>query len=462
MEQVRDHGSTLTEGRPAVVILRFILPILGCNLVQQFYALVDAALVGHILGDEALAVVGATTFINNFLTMLSSGLASGFALHGARSWGSGDEAGLRSGFAHSLALTVGLTAVLCALGFAGMNGLLTLMNTPGELIAESGRFLRIILAGLISTMIYNLTTAYLRAVGKSAVPFLILTACMGLNFVLALLFLRVLRLGVPGAAWATAAAQTVSALATAGYIALRVPMLHLHRADFRWNRALAGTLTRSGLAMALCSSIPEIGSMILQSAINTMSTMVISAYTVGRRVIGVAEAPPVAFGIGITTYVSQNLGAGKWGRIGRGIRASLVMELVWSALVLTGVCLWGPEIARAISGSGSAGLIWYADRYMLITLASFSPLCLLLLYRQAVQCLGGKVLPVVCSCLEVGVKLLMAGLILRLTGQARLGYLLVCLTEPITWVMNSGIIFAGYRLRWNRLDPMGQRDRPGG
>ena len=442
---------SLTEGKPLSCIVRFMLPVLGCNLLQQFYSLIDTALVGHILGDTALAAVGATTFICNLLLAFATGLTSGFAILSAQDWGTGDRKGLQTTAAASFLLTLVITCILTLGVSALLRPLLHLLRTPEAIFPYSYRFLLINVLGLAASMLYNLATALLRSVGKSTVPLVILICCLGINLVLALVFLYLLGWGVAGAALATVTAQLLSAGISWTYLLRTCPELRFGRAqlrDIQYQKVLR--LLRAGLAMLLCVSIPEFGSIILQAAVNTMGTVAITAYTVGRRVINVTMAPLNAIGIAMATYVSQNLGAGKPQRIRQGMRTASIIQLVWSVLSTVLVFCLCRQLSLWISGSSDTVMLSWAEQYMCITNLFYPFVGVVLLYRQALQSLGDQFVPILCSCLEVIVKALVVFFL-----PAGSSFMIICLTEPATWILNTAILLGIYFFDFRKGMPQG-------
>lgn len=235
----------LTEGKPLWVIFRFMLPMLACNLLQQFYTLIHTA----------LAAVGATTFLCNLLLACATGLTSGFAILSAQDWGESNQASLRETVSAAFALAAVFSIVLTAAGLLLLDPVLRLLGTPEEIFLYSRRFLLVNLLGQTAWVFYNLATALLRSVGKSSVPLAILTCSLGINFLLALLFLLVLGWGVTGAALATVAAQLLSAAVSWGYLVCFCPELRFGPADLRRvQRRKVYRLLRAGLAM-----LPEPG-----------------------------------------------------------------------------------------------------------------------------------------------------------------------------------------------------------
>ena len=245
----------MTKGSPTRLILTFALPVLIGNVFQLLYNLTDTRIVGAYLGETALAAVGATGSLNNMLIGFLLHMMNGMAILTARYFGAHDRDDVRRSVACMLVLGLATAAVLtlCSVGF--LTPLLRVLNTPGHLVATAAAYFRIILLGMVVTVLYNGCAALLRAIGDTVTPLLFLILSVVLNIGLDLFFVCVLHWGVEGAAFATVLAQATSALLCIGYIARKYPVLHPVRADFRLQRTMAVQMYTSGLCMGFMLSI---------------------------------------------------------------------------------------------------------------------------------------------------------------------------------------------------------------
>lgn len=421
--------NNLTVGSPTRVIVAFTLPLLIGNLFQQVYQFTDAAVVGRMVGVQGLAAVGATGSLMFLLLGFTFGASSGLAIPIARAFGAGDMAALRRHFALAIRVAVGIAVVITLIGVFGAHTLLTLMQTPPELMADAGAFLMISFSATPIVMAYNLLAAVIRALGDSRTPLYFLILSCVLNVILVVTFIGAFGWGVPGAALATAIAQLVSVALCIALIARRMPQLRLTRADWHARSGELGETLRPGLAMGFQMSVIAIGAVVLQYAINGLGADAVAAYTAAMRVDQLAVAPLSSFGVAITTFVAQNRGAGQWDRIRVGVwRTSLVTWVV--AAFLGGVIIvFGAPIVSLFVGADAVEVISHAHDYLIFQGALYPILASLFVLRNAVQGLGSTGVPTLAGFMELIVRSAV-GLVL----VAPLGFRGIALAAPLAWV----------------------------
>ena len=420
----------LTTGRPLRLILQFAVPVLLGNLFQLFYNLADTRIVGSFLGDQALAAVGATNSINSLMIGLLMGLANGFAITTARRFGAGDRDGVRRSvgaiFTWSLVFSLSLTIVTVL----ALHPVLRALNTSDELIGQSAAYFRIILLGAVVTMLYNMCAAVLRAIGDSVTPLVVLIFAALLNVGLDLLCVCVLKMGVRGAALATVAAQAVSVVLCLIYVRRRYAWLWPRAKELRPDAQTTGQLFGAGISMALTLSLVNIGSVLLQSAINTFGVNTIVAHTAARRLTELFMLPFSVLGQTMATYCGQNRGAGRFDRIRQGIWQSLVISWGWCVIVIVMSWTVVPSMVRAVTGTETAEVIDTASLYLRVDTLFYAITVAISIIRNSLQGIGDHVTPIVSSAIELGGKL---AIVLFLTP--RLGYFGVILAEPIVWAL---------------------------
>lgn len=443
--------NNLTVGSPTRVIVAFTLPLLIGNLFQQVYQFTDAAVVGRMVGVDALAAVGATGSLMFLLLGFTFGASGGLAIPIAKAFGAGDMAALRRYFANSIVVAAAIAVLITAVGVFGARWLLTVMQTPAELMADAEAFLVISFWGTPIVMAYNLLAAVIRALGDSRTPLYFLILSCVLNVILVVAFIGGFGWGVPGAALATVLAQAVSVALCIVLIWRRMPQLRLTRADWRSQPGEMGETVRPGLAMGFQMSVIAIGAVVLQYAINGLGSEAVAAFTAAMRVDQIAVAPLSSFGVALTTYVAQNRGAGQWARIRIGVwRTSVVTWFL--AIVLGGVIiLLGSPIVRLFVGDGEPGVVAYAHDYLIVQGALYPILASLFVLRYAIQGLGATAVPTFAGFMELVFRSV-AGLVL----VAPLGFLGIALAAPLAWV-GALIPVAFSWFAWRRA-LMGQPD----
>lgn len=436
----------LTVGNPIKGILIFMVPIIFGNVFQHMYNLVDTVIVGHILGEEALAAVGATSALYGFFTSMAFGMTNGYSIVIARFFGGRDEKGLKRSLAHTVMLTVISSAVLTLIGVVFARPLLTLLQTPQEIIEQSYSYVIVVLACLLVSMLYNMFAGMLRGIGNSLMPLVFLIISTVCNAVLDVVFVGYVGMGVKGAAWATVLAQLISVFSSLIYVWKKCPQLHVRKGDFKWNGIIAEDLFTNGISMALMFSIVSIGSIALQSAINSLGSITIAAHTAARKIGEMFMMFFTPLSMAGSTYCSQNLGAGKKDRIPQGMRACFVVGFTAAAFVNLITFLAAEPILIAVTGSHNIELIQTSALYLHINLPFYFALTILLTLRSALQGLGHKLIPLLASVIELASKFVVASLLVP-----HIGYLGVCIVEPLVWIICAILVFTDYKLLMRKM-----------
>ena len=420
----------MTRGYPAKVILRFAIPLMLGNILQQVYNITDSKIVSHFIGSDALAAVGATAIISNTLTGFINGSTQGFAILVSRSLGEKNPEGMRSYVAGAVRLTLLYIVLLTAFGELFIGSFLKLLNTPADIIKDAREYIMIIIAGIFCISVYNFCANILRSVGDTLRPLICLMLSLAVNLGLDLLFVAVFRFGIRGAAYATVIAQAVSAAACVFFFVHRYPELIPGRTEMRVPASRLRALFTNGLSMGLMGCIVNIGSIILQSAINGLGTVYITAQTAGRRVFDIMMIMIFTIGLSMTTYVSQNLGAGEYGRIRQGIRHALLLDTGITTVLIAFTYAFGERLVRWILSSTDSVMVNAGTRYIEWGVLFFYVLGPLFILRCSLQGLGRKIVPLVSSGLELLTKVIFA-----LVLVPHFGYNGVILTEPVSWII---------------------------
>lgn len=381
----------MTRGDPFRLLLQFSLPLFCSNLLQQVYNLTDTALAGHLLGSAALAEIGATAALYGLIMNFAFGMNNGLALTVSRCFGAGEREGIRRAVGWMVTLSAAVSIVLTTVSLLGRGALLQVLQVPAEVWDGAAAYLTVILLGIPLTMLYNMEAALLRAVGNSVTPLLFLLFSSVLNVGLDAAFMGPLGMGVRGAAVATVLAQGISAVLGAVYLVRSYPELHFAPAHLKKSaRRAVMNMFWAGMSMGLMSAIYNLGSVALQSSINALGSVYITAQTAARRMAEMYFIPGGALGIGVATFSSQNLGAGRRSRIGQIVRAALKIYFVWWLFVLAFTFLLGEPVLRLITGSSDVRIISNAMLYLKISVPIIPPFAVWLVpvwgYRAVCFC----------------------------------------------------------------------------
>ena len=420
----------MTEGSPTRLLVSFCIPILLGNLFQLTYSIADTRIVGSFLGDAALAAVGATTVLSNLYTGFFMGIANGFAIITARHFGAGNMRKLRIAFAAALLMGVLLELALVGLTLLTLQPILHFLNVPEELLPVSGGYIKIILSGMLVTMLYDILLTSARAIGDSVTPLLIMIISVVLNIFGDVLLLGLCRTGVGGAAAATVGAQLIALLVCALYLLKKYRVFRIKSGDFREiTPDMIFTMLTTGISMGLMSSLISMGSLILQTAINGLGNSYIVAQSAARRITDVLMSVFVAFGHTMATFTSQNYGAGKYDRIRQGMNVGYLVTCSWCVVVLLIVYPFSPMLVQLITGSQDQVMIAAAARYLRVDSLLYFLVAMIFIERHSLQGVGDRITPLISSGIEMLGKIL-----LTCTLVPVMGYAGVILVEPIVWI----------------------------
>lgn len=433
----------MTQGDPFRLVLQFSMPLFCSNLLQQLYNLTDTALAGHLLGSAALAEIGATAALYGLIMNFAFGMNNGLALTVSRYFGAGDESGIRRAVGWMVTLSAAVSLVLTGCSLLGRDALLTVLQVPAQAWGGASAYLTVILLGIPLTMLYNMEAALLRAVGNSVTPLLFLLFSSVLNVGLDAAFMGPLGLGVRGAAIATVLAQGISAVLGVVYILRGYP-------ELRFTPRQLGAATRRAVTSMFWAglSMGHLGSVALQSSINALGSVYITAQTAARRLAELYFIPGGALGIGVATFSSQNLGAGRRSRIWQSVKAALAIYFVWWVFVMAFTFLLGGAAIRGITGSTDEVIISNALLYLKISAPVIPPMAVLVILRNMLQGIRHTVEPLLASGLELVGKVIFAVWLVPVRG-----YRAVCFCEPTTWVVCFVfILLAVWRCRGDLRD----------
>lgn len=418
----------MTSGSPVKLLISFSIPIILGNIFQQLYSMVDAIIVGQFVGVDALAAIGAAGSLCFLILGFSNGLTSGFSVIISQRFGAGNPSGVRQAVAMSVLLGAAFSAVITVVSLLATGPLLTAMQTPKEIMADTSDYLYVTFAGTTATMFFNLVSATMRALGDSKTPLYTLMIASVLNVGLDLLFVLQFNMGVIGTAYATVIAQAVSCLLCIAYIIFKVPILRFKKSDFRFHPSTCLQLLKMGIPTGCCFSITAIGAVVLQGSINSFGSDVVAAFTTGNKVEILMAQPIFSFGTAIAAYCGQNLGARELDRIRAGVRVCLIICMITCVTMGLAEIFLGGFMVRLFVSAEETAVVEHAKYYLFISGIFLTGLGLLGNYRNAVQGLGNGIIPMLCGAMELVGRVSAAWLLVE-----PLGYLGLCLAAPIAW-----------------------------
>jgi len=420
---------SMTEGRPLTLILQFALPLLAGNLLQQTYNIIDAAIVGQILGPDALASVGASSSVQFLVLGFCIGICCGFGVPIAKSFGAGRQEEMRDAIFHAMVLTGAFAIVLTAVCAVFCPQILHILSTPKEIFRGAYQYLLVIFLGIPFTLLYNLLSSILRAVGDSKTPFLFLAFSTVLNILLDLFCIIVLEWGCAGAAIATITAQAVSGMLCLIYINKKIPVLRLAKQNCRIKGEGIKTMLVMGIPMGLQYSITAIGSMVMQSANNGLGSIYVSGFTAGMRIKQFLMCPFDAIATAVSVFCGQNLGAGKSDRIKKGIREGILSGVLYGLFAGIILIFAGRTLSMLFVNKSAVEVLDASAKYLRCMGFFFWCLGILNVCRMTTQGLGYSGRAVFSGLTEMIARILVSVIFVPMYG-----FTAICFADQTAWV----------------------------
>lgn len=435
----KDTTKDMTVGSPMKLILGFSIPLLCGFLFQQFYSVVDTVIVGRFLGMHALAGVGATGSVNFLIIGFCMGICSGFAIPVAHKFGAKDYSGMRQVIANCMWLSVAFALVMTVAVTLLCRNILTWMHTPEDIFQYSYSYILIIFMGIPATYLYNILSGIIRSMGDSKTPLVFLTLSSFLNIGLDLLCILVFQMGVAGAAVATVASQLVSGLLCLVYMIKKFEILHITGEEWKINTGHMRTLCSMGVPMGLQYSITAIGSVILQTAVNSLGALAVASVTAGGKVSMFFCCAFDAMGSTMATYGGQNVGAKKLERVGKGLKDCILMGTVYSVIAFVALYLFGDDLAALFVDEAEPQMLANARMFLIVNSSFYIPLALVNIVRYLIQGMGFSTFAILAGVFEMVARTLV-GLVI----VPRFGFIGACFANPLAWIAADIFLIPAY------------------
>ena len=443
--------SELTKGPVMKTMLRFAVPMILGDLLQQCYNIADTLIVGRFLGADALAAVGSAFSLMTFLTSILLGLAMGSGTVFSIRFGEKDDRGLKEGILASFVLLGAVTIVLNAAVFAGIDWIIWALRTPEDLVEMMREYLIVIFAGLTGIFLYNFFASLLRSLGNSLVPLIFLAVSAGLNIVLDLWFVAGLNRGVAGAAEATVISQYVSGLGIAAYTWVRFPGLLRRDKHVRLSMSRVREIASFSALTCMQQSIMNLGILAVQGLVNSFGTTIMAAFAAAVKIDAFAYLPVQDFGNAFSIFIAQNYGAKQTERIKQGIRTAVLASVSFSLVISLAVFAFaGPLMGMFIDGSETA-IIAEGVRYLRIEGSFYFMIGLLFLLYGLYRALGRPGMSVVLTIMSLGTRVVLAYSLSALPGIGVVG---IWWAVPIGWFLADALGIGYFAARRKALVEM--------
>lgn len=435
----------LTEGNITRALIKFSIPMILGNLLQQLYNVADTFIVGHYIGTDALAAVGSSFTIMTFLTSIILGLCMGSGILFSMFYGAKQLDKMKTSFFVSFVgigiFSIGLE-IVCLLA---IDLILNFMNIPRDIFTDTHQYLFIIFLGLVFTFIYNYFSSLLRALGNSKIPLIFLALASIINIGLDIYLVAEVAMGVAGAAVATLIAQAFSAIGIMLYVFLSQKELLLQRKHWHFEREIFEKVKAYSLLTCIQQSVMNFGILMIQGLVNSFGLVTMSAFAAAVKIDSFAYMPVQDFGNAFSTYIAQNKGAGLEERIHKGFKVAVVMASIFCIFISALVFIFADKLMLIFIESSKSEIIYQGAQYLRIEGACYLGIgCLFLLYGYY-RGVGKPGISVVLTVISLGTRVVLAYLLAPLFGTLAIWWAI-----PIGWFLADliGIMYGLKKERW--------------
>lgn len=442
MEQELTHGPVMK------TMLRFAIPMILGDLLQQCYNIADTLIVGRFLGENALAAVGSAFSLMTFLTSIILGLAMGSGTVFSIRFGQKDEKGLKEGILASFTLLGVITIFLNLLIFAGIDWIIWFLRTPDQLVNMMKDYLLVIFAGLIGVFLYNFFASLLRSLGNSVIPLAFLAVSAGLNILLDLWFVAGLNRSVAGAAEATVISQYISGIGIAVYTRFKFPHLLRRDKNVRLRISRIKEITSFSGLTCMQQSIMNLGILAVQGLVNSFGTTIMASFAAAVKIDAFAYLPVQDFGNAFSIFIAQNFGAGKTDRIKKGIRSAVLTSVSFSLIISLAVFVFAEPLMSLFIDAGETAVISEGVRYLRIEGTFYALIGILFLLYGLYRALGKPGMSVVLTIMSLGTRVALA---YALSALPFFGVTGIWWSVPIGWFLADLLGIGCYLAKQNKL-----------
>lgn len=437
---VNQMNNELTKGPVMKVMLRFAVPMILGNLLQQCYNIADTLIVGKFLGADALAAVGSAFSLMTFLTSILLGLSMGSGTVFSIRFGQNDSIGLKEGILASFTLIIAVTAILNILIFIGIDWIIWVLRTPPELVKLMKEYLTVIFLGIFAVFLYNFFASLLRSLGNSVIPlvFLAISAC--LNIVLDLWFVAGLKRGVGGAAEATIISQYISGIGIAIYTKIKFPEIFKKDKNIKLRLGRIREITSFSALTCLQQSIMNLGILAVQGLVNSFGTTIMAAFAAAVKIDAFAYLPVQDFGNAFSVFVAQNYGAKNIRRIKKGIYTAAIVSFTFSIFISLLVFIFARPLMTMFIDAEETAVINEGMRYLRIEGTFYFMIGILFLLYGLYRAVGRPGMSVVLTVVSLGMRVALSYILSAIPAVGVTG---IWWSIPIGWFLADllGVIY---------------------
>lgn len=434
----------LTTGSITGTMLRFALPMIAGNLLQQFYNIADTLIVGRYLGVQALAAVGAAYALMSFLTSILLGLCMGSGAVFSLRFGEKNERMLKSSIFVSFVLVAAVALVLNTAVFLFIDPIMYLLCVPVEIYGLMREYLWVIFFGISAVFLYNYFACLLRAVGNSFIPLVFLGISALLNVGLDLVFVLVFKWGVAGAGAATVVSQFVSGIGICLYTYLKMPEFRINRSHMKMDRKVLAEISGFSFLTCVQQSVMNFGILMVQGLVNSFGAVVMAAFAAAVKIDSFAYMPVQDFGNAFSTFIAQNYGAGRHDRVEKGIKSAVTASVLFCLVISFIVCVFARDLMLIFVQPREAEILAVGVQYLRIEGTFYCGIgCLFLLYGLY-RAVRKPEMSVVLTVISLGTRVALAYILSAIPGIGVVG---IWVSVPIGWFLADCTGFAYYWMK---------------
>ncbi|HEY9123309.1 MAG TPA: MATE family efflux transporter [Bacteroidales bacterium] len=435
----------LTVGHEGKLIWQFSVPMIIGNVFQQLYQIIDSVVVGHFIGKEALAAIGASFPIIFVIVSLAIGVSMGGTVLVAQFFGAKDFQRLKRTVDTINVLLFFLSMVLSTLGIIFSAQIFRMMHLPEPLIPIATSFLNVYLSGTFIFFGFNAISAILRGMGDSKTPLYFLIISTIINTLLDLLFVGIFKWGVASTAVATIISQSVAFIAAIIYLNKTHKLLKFSIRNIEWDRLIFSKIMRIGLPTGIQNTFVALAMMALMVIVNQYGTDVIAAYSVGYRIEMFASMPAMNFAMALSAFVGQNIGAGKMERVKTGLLATLKMSVCVALCISVLVFFAGDLLINMFTTD--ANVIRYGHEYLRIAGSFYAVFTAMFIFGGVMRGAGDTFIPMLVTLFSLWfVRLPLASFLSGKYAEKGIWW-----SIPIAWFIGAIFSYFYYRTgRWKK------------
>lgn len=412
----------MTAGNPANTIIRFALPVMLTSIFQQMYNTAAAVIAGRLIGKDALAAIGIADPLMSIAIFLIFGICVGVSVLLAQLYGAKDYEGFKTQTSTALIAGCAFTILLSILCIFISRPVLIAFNTPGIILNDTDRYIKIIFGGLIFSFLYNFYSSALRAIGDSKTPLFFLFISSVLNIALNILFIKVFNMGVGSMAVATVIAQAVSSISCIIYVYMKIPILSLKRNDFIFRIDVLAKTIQYSWASALQQTFLYIGRFLVQGIVNPLGPDVIAAYNTASRVEAIVFAAIDSLAISVSTFSGQNMGAGLYGRIKQGVHKSILINIIFCLALSCVLFIFSPKVMSIFVSTDGTTVIEAGSRYLNTMVWFYIIGSITTIFQGLFRGVGKLSISMIATFLQILVRVFFSYMLVPSAGVSGIGY----------------------------------------